>query len=159
MTVATDEEYANAVFEIAAQAQQQHGEFLPFILPNEDGDCVEFFVLSNDYYAKRVDDYLTLYLDEETEEVVGFVIKNITRILRRVATQQAVYSFVIREGEMCLHALFAAMFSGGEPRVHHIREYDIVADIAWRNNFDKVRIPSILEKANVPNTAPETISA
>ena len=155
MTVMTDEEYANAVFEIMTQEQ---GEFAPFILPNEDGDCVEFFVSPNDYNAKRIDDYLTLYLDVDSKEVVGFVIKNITRILNRVAAQQADYAFVIRDGEVRLEALFTAMFLGDERRGTYVQEYYRVVDIAQQHRLDKVRIPSILEKAHVPNTAPETIS-
>lgn len=155
MTVMTDEEYANAVFEIAAQEQC---EFSPFVAPNEDGDCVEFFVSPNDYYAKRIDDYLTLYLDEETENVVGFVVKNITRILNRVAARQADYAFVIRDGEMRLEALFTAMFFGDERRGTYVREYYKAVDIAQQHQLDRVRIPSILEKANIPHAVSETIS-
>ena len=157
MTVITDKEYVDAVFEIAAQAQPQ-GRFSPFVAPNEDGDCVEFFVSPNDYYAKRIDDYLTLYLDEETNDVVGFVIKNISRILNRVATQQADYAFVIRDGEVRLEALFTAMFLGDERRGTYVQEYYRVVDIAQQHQLDRVRIPSILEKAHVPNFMLETIS-
>jgi len=156
MTVMTDQEYADAVLEIATQAQC---EFSPFFFPNEEGDCVEFFVSPNDYYAKRIDDYLTLYLDEETEEVIGFVVKNITRILNRVATQQAAYAFVIQDGEMRLEALFASMLWNDGWRITHVREYHRVADIARSYHLDKVRIPSILEKAHVPNVTSETIGA
>jgi len=156
MTVMTDKEYADAVFEMASQPQ---GKFSPFVLPNEDGDCVEFFVSPKDYYAKRIDNYLTVYLDEETEDVVGFVIKNITRILNRVAAQRADYAFVIRDGEVRLEALFTAMFFGDEQRETCIREYYRVVDIAQLHRLDRVRIPSFLEKAHVPNVMPETIGA
>jgi len=155
MTVATDNEYTDTVFEITAQAKC---DFSPFALPNEDGDCVEFFVSPKDYYAKRIDDYLTLYLEEESGEVAGFVVKNITRILQRVATQQINYAFVIQDGEMCLQALFTAMFSSDECRGTYFREYHRVADIARQHHLDRVRIPSILEKAHAPSAAPETIS-
>ena len=37
----TDAEYANAVHELMTHPQD---EFRPFFLPNEDGDCIEFFV-------------------------------------------------------------------------------------------------------------------
>jgi len=152
----TDKEFADTVLEIATQSQC---EFSPFVLPNEDGDCVEFFVSPNDYYAKRIDDYLTLYLDEESEDVVGFVIKNISRILSRVATQQADYAFVIRDGEVRLEALFTAMFFGDERRGTYIREYYKVVDIAQQHHLDRVRIPSILEKTHVPAKVSETIGA
>lgn len=148
MTAMTDTEYTDAVKELITQTQ---GDFSPFVLPNEEGDCIEFFVSQKDYYAKRIDDYLTLYLEEETDEVAGFVIKNITRILKRVATHQAAHAFVIRDGEVCLQALFTAMFAGNEQTFHYVREYERVTDIARENHLDKVRIPSILEKSHTPN--------
>jgi hypothetical protein len=146
----TNTEYTEAVFELM---QQTSGEFVPFVLPNEDGDCVEFFVSPKNYYAKRIDDYLTLYLDEDTEDIAGFVVKNISRILRQVATKQAAYSFVIQDGQIRLEALFAAMFSGDEQRIHFVREYHRVADIAKQNRLDKVQIPSVMEKTPVPRVA------
>ena len=147
MTVMTDAEYVDAVHELMTQPQ---GEFSPFALPNEDGDCIEFFVSQKDYYAKRIDNYLTLYLEEETDEVAGFVIKNISRILNRVVNQQVAHSFVIRDGEVCLRALFTAMFTGNEQTLHCVREYERVADVARENHLDTVRIPSILEKTHAP---------
>ncbi|MDR0328507.1 MAG: hypothetical protein LBI05_09455 [Planctomycetaceae bacterium] len=151
MTVATDEEYANEVFEIASQARC---EFSPFALPNEDGDCVEFFVSPNDFYAKRIDDYLTLYIEEGTDEVAGFVVKNISRILERVATQQAAYSFVIQDGEVRLEALFTSMFLNDGWQITHVREYRTVVDIAQSHQLDKVQISSILERVRtVANTS------
>lgn len=145
MTAMTDQEYANAVFEITSQAQ---GKFAPFAFPNETGDCVEFFVSPKEFYSKRVDDYLTLYLEEGTGAIVGFVVKNITRILKRVATQQAAYSFVIQDGKMRLEALFTSVLWNDDWRITHVREYCMVADIAKQYNLDQVTIPSILEKTH-----------
>ena len=153
MTVMTDKEYADAVFEITAQVQ---GEFKPFVFPNEDGDCVEFFVSQKEYYAKRIDDYLTLYLEEETGEIAGFVVKNITRILDNVSAGMDC-SFVIRDGEMCLEAMFAAMVWSDDRRFTFVREYRRVASIAKIYNIDRVRISSILNKTGVALTKPETI--
>jgi hypothetical protein len=143
MTVMTDQEYENAVLEIAEQVQ---GEFTPFAFPNDDGDCVEFFVSPKEYYSKRVDEYLTLYLEEGTNKIAGFVVKNISRILERVATQHAAHLFVIRNGEVCLQALFTAMFTGNEQQCLCAPEYETVTDIARENCLDKIQISSILEK-------------
>ena len=148
MTVMTDTEYIDAVQELVTQVQD---EFLPFALPNEDGDCIEFFVSQKDYYAKRIDDYLTLYLEEGTDVIAGFVIKNITRILQRVSTQQAAHSFVIWDGEIRIEALFTARFLGDECRGTYVREYHMVADIAKQYHLDRVRIPSIFEKTHTTN--------
>ena len=93
---------------------------------------------------------MTLYLEEETGDIAGFVIKNISRILNRVASRRVAHSFVIRDGEICLQALFTAMFAGNKQTFHYVREYERVTDIARENQLDKVRIPSMLEKAHTP---------
>jgi hypothetical protein len=154
MTVMTDKEYEDAVL---ALTSQECGEFSPFAFVNEEGDCIEFFVSAHDYYAQRVDDYLTLYLEEETEDVAGFVVKNVTQILERVATQQENYAFVIKDGEVCIQTLFFAMVSGDVCQKTFVREYHRVAGIAWKNQLDKVQIPSIIEKAHIPKTIPESV--
>jgi hypothetical protein len=154
MTVMTDKEFADTILEMAEQVQE---EFEPFVFSNEEGDCIEFFVSPKDFYAKRIDDYLTLYLEEETEEIAGFVIKNITRILDKVSTGMDC-SFVIRDGEMCLEAMFAAMVWSDDRRHTFVREYRRVANIAKIYNIDRVRIPSILEKAGISPTVPEVVS-
>ncbi|MCL2028689.1 MAG: hypothetical protein FWG79_09445 [Bacteroidales bacterium] len=150
----TDKEYADTILEMASQVQ---GEFAPFAFPNEEGDCIEFFVSPKDYYAKRVDDYLTLYLEEKTGDVAGFVIKNITWILDNVSSGMDC-SFVIRDGEMCLEAMFAAMVWSDERRITFVREYRRVANLAKSHHLDKIRIPSILEKAGITTMTQEAVS-
>ena len=58
--------------------------FRPFTFYNEDGDCVESFFKMDSYYAKRIDDYITLYLSDETDEVIGFVLKNVKELVNNL---------------------------------------------------------------------------
>ena len=156
MTVMTDFEYENAILEMAKEEQVA---FEPFSLLNEDGDCIEFFVSPKDYYAERVDDYLTVYIEEETGEVAGFVIKNITRILKRVAAQQAVYSFVIFDGEVRLEALFTVMLGNTvDQKITYVREYRKVVDIAKTHKLDRIQLKSILDKPPFATRASEAVS-
>jgi len=155
MAVMTDQEYADAVF---ALAEKVRGEFTPFAYPNADGDCVEFYVSSKEFYSQRIDEYLTLFLEEETEEIVGFMIKNITKILNKIASHQAICSFVIQDGEVRLEALFTAMFCNDDRRTLYVREYHKVTDLAKTYDIDKVRILSILEKAGIVPKVSETVS-
>jgi len=140
----TDQEYIDAVRELVSQAE----EFAPFALLNEDGDCVEFFVSQKNYYSKRVDHYLTLYLEEGTNELAGFVIKHITQILKRVIAQNVAYRFVVRNEEIRLEALFTAMSVEREiiNEYHILQEYLKVADLIDRYNLNQVKIAPILEK-------------
>jgi len=58
-------------------------EFEPFVFYNKDGDCVEAFFSSSSYYGKWISHDLTLYLDDETDEVVGCEISGISRMVGR----------------------------------------------------------------------------
>jgi hypothetical protein len=86
------------------------------------------------------------------------VVKNISRILERVAMQQAAYSFVIQDGEMRLEALFTSMLWNDGLRITHVREYRKVIDIAQSCRLDKVQILSILEKAHMAKSIPESVA-
>lgn len=144
MTVLSNQEFANRIFEIAG-APVEH--FEPFAFYNTDGDCIEFFVSQDDYFAERIDDYLTLYLDMDTEQIVGFVVKNVKRILDRLSRQRRMMAFVIDDGRVQLRSLFVSLFAhentDAEQEVTRdliVRKYQKVIEIAETNKLDKVDI-------------------
>lgn len=57
------------------------GSFSPIALYNADGDCIEFHLSNESYYAKRLDGWVTVYYGEDTGEVVGGVIKGVRESL------------------------------------------------------------------------------
>jgi ABC-type amino acid transport substrate-binding protein len=144
MTVLYDKELAHRIFEIAGTTPEH---FKPFAFHNTDGDCVEFFVTQDDYFAERIDDYLTLYLDMDTEQIVGFVIKNIKRILERLSKQKSAMAFVIDDGRVRLRSLFVSMFANENTNLDQekkrdlvIREYRKVVEIAEMHKLDEVKL-------------------
>ena len=143
MTVHYDQELVKRVFEIAGD---MIGPFEPFAFYNKAGDCIEFFVTQDDYFMDRVDDYLTLYRDMDTEQIVGFVIKNVKRIIERLSKQKSAMEFVIDDGKAKLRCLFAAMLAcdnqntSQEKRSLVVREYRRVAEIAESNELDEIEI-------------------
>ena len=44
---------------------------------NEDGDCLEFLVSNEPYYAERLDGWVTVYRSEKTHHIVGGMIKSV----------------------------------------------------------------------------------
>lgn len=75
----------------------------------EDGDFVTYFVKSTLFYAVRVDPLLTVYRDEETDEIVGYKIKSVRYLLNEMKefgydTMERSYS----NGDLQLSLLFIA---------------------------------------------------
>ncbi|MGL6225730.1 MAG: hypothetical protein ACRC10_03780 [Thermoguttaceae bacterium] len=135
MTLLTDQEFAREVLDKVCVLER----FEPFVFNNEEGDCLEFFVSPNDYYGERVDDYLTLYLDMETGEVVGFVVKKIRQILKRLSKRPSALTFIVKDNRVRLNCLFAAMFADPDQSVNlEVRAYRRVADLAESNHLAEI---------------------
>jgi hypothetical protein len=63
------------------------GEFRPLAHDDPDGDCIEFFLTGENYFAERVDALLTDYRGMESGEIVGSQIKGATKFLQRVLAE------------------------------------------------------------------------
>ena len=57
--------------------------FKPMALYNADGDCIEVHLSNEPYYARRLDGWVTAYFSEQTDEVVGAVVKGVMSLLDR----------------------------------------------------------------------------
>jgi hypothetical protein len=113
--------------------------FRPIVYNNVEGDCIEFYVSSNDYYSKRVDDYLTLYLDMDSDDIVGFNIKNIRRIFDKLSQDKSAWAFIIDDGHVELKVLFTMMLlKDNKADEDIIREYKQVTKIAQNCQIDKI---------------------
>jgi hypothetical protein len=141
MPVLSDIDFEQAVFNIADNPVKS---FSPFVFYNKAGDCIEFYVSQNDYYAERIDDYLTLFLDMNTDEIVGFMIKNIKQILNKIDTSKLAWSFIVNDDEVQLGVLFTAIFLSGTKTNDIdevlVREYKKVVKVAENHALDKVSL-------------------
>ncbi len=45
-----------------------------------DGDCIEFLARPEPFYVERVDDLVTVYYSQETREVIGSLLKGVTKL-------------------------------------------------------------------------------
>ncbi|MGL4941967.1 MAG: hypothetical protein ACRC46_02110 [Thermoguttaceae bacterium] len=144
MTILSGPAFVERLFEVVGEPV---AEFQPFAFHNTDGDCIEFFVSPEDYFAERIDDYLTLYLDLDTEQVVGFVVKNVKRILADLACKKAALAFVVDDGRVRLRSLFVAIFSDSKLEARKqdiiVREYSKVVNIAESYHLDEIELLAI----------------
>src|SRR5205823_2572162 len=56
--------------------------FEPTTYYDPDGDCIEFIAAPDSYYAERIDTLLTVYRSQETHEIIGSLIKGVSKFLR-----------------------------------------------------------------------------
>ena len=80
MTAASSSEFAKRMMLLAGPAEQ----FEPTAIYDPDGDCIEFLAKPDPFYAERVDDLVTVYYSQETNEVVGSLIKGVSGFWKKV---------------------------------------------------------------------------
>src|SRR5437899_3068686 len=70
-----NEELAKRMLLLARPAEQ----FRPTATYDPDGDCIEFLAKPDPFWAERVDDLVTVYYSQETGEIIGSLIKGVSR--------------------------------------------------------------------------------
>lgn len=55
------------------------GNFKPGAFYSEAGEYVAYFCKDRPYFAKQIDSRVTVYLDSETKEMIGFKVDGVTR--------------------------------------------------------------------------------
>jgi len=79
MSALSNEEFAKKVMETADS--QAVGR--PVSYYDRDGDCIEFLAEPKNFYAERVDDLVTVYYDEDTDEIIGSLLKGVSQFLKK----------------------------------------------------------------------------
>lgn len=104
MTVTSNEEFAKRMMLLAQTAER----FKPTATYDRDGDCIEFLVSPDPFYAERVDDLVTVYYSQETNEVIGSLIKGVTRFCKTMLQQMPGFRIEICDGRVSLEHIFRA---------------------------------------------------
>lgn len=99
-----NEQFAEHVLSKVAADQP----FEPTAYYDADGDCIEFIAAPDSYYAERVDTLVTVYRSQETDEIIGSLLKGVSRFLREVLRRSPGFKFEIQDGRMKLVHLFTA---------------------------------------------------
>jgi hypothetical protein len=104
MRTLSNDEYAKKVLEITGKAKP----FEPEAYYDPDGDCIEFIVKPDNFYAERVDDLLTVYYSEKTKEIIGCLIKGVSSFCKHLMKKLPGFAFDIEAGRVRLGLLLRA---------------------------------------------------
>ena len=104
MKMLTHNEFADTVLGIARKA----GAFQPQAVYDKDGDCIEFLAKPDPFYAERVDDLVTVYYSQETNEVIGSLIKGLSKFLPDILKSFPGFCVEVKAGHVKLKHLFLA---------------------------------------------------
>jgi len=97
-------EFARAFLAIAGEPLP----FKPHSVHDRDGDCIEFFTKPDPFYGERVDDLVTVYLSQETDQIVGALLKGVKRFCEKTLEKYPGFGIEIQDGKVGLACLFRA---------------------------------------------------
>lgn len=96
----------NKFVESALRFLDEDIKFTPVATYDEDGDCVEFLISPDSFYAARVDNLVTVYYSRETNAIVGSLIKGVSKYCREIRKKMPGFGVIIQEGSIMLGHLF-----------------------------------------------------
>jgi len=96
----------------------------------KDGDFINFFLTDERCYAERVDNLLTVFLSDETGQLVGCKLKGIRLLLDKLEESGTLCLITIDDGDVRLDWLFisVAALSGAPARVFYCKLRDLAKD-------------------------------
>jgi hypothetical protein len=104
MKAMSNAEFADAVTKIAGPAKA----FQPVAYYDADGDCIEFIAKPDPFYAERIDELVTVYYSQASKEIVGSLIKGISKFLPKVLKHNPGFMIAIQDGKIRLEHIFLA---------------------------------------------------
>ncbi len=113
----SDSAFAKRMVLLARPAEQ----FVPTAVYDPDGDCIEFVARPDPFYAERVDDLVTVYYSQETNEVIGSLIKGVRGFCERILQTMPGFRIEIRDGKVRLVRIFRARLWSSQPERHNWR--------------------------------------
>ncbi len=104
MTVMSNSDFAKRMMLLARPAEQ----FEPTATYDPDGDCIEFLARPDSFYAERVDDLVTVYYSQETDEIIGTWIKGVSRFCCKLLETMPGFQIEIHDGRIRLVQILRA---------------------------------------------------
>jgi len=111
MTSLSNAEFAERVLALADPDKA----FVPQAIHDKDGDCIEFLSKPDPFYGERIDDLLTVYYSQESDEVIGAIIKGVRRFCEKMFAQFPGFQIEIEDGKVKLACLFRAKLWASKP--------------------------------------------
>lgn len=128
MTTTSNEDFAKTMLLLARPAEA----FTPTATYDADGDCIEFLAKPDPFYAERIDDLVTVYYSQVTDELIGSLIKGVRQFGEEVSRRNPGFRVVIEDGHIRLDHLFLARLWSlpAEPRTLRTLTYRKLLDLA-----------------------------
>jgi hypothetical protein len=104
MNLTSNSDFAKRMMLLARPAEA----FKPTATYDPDGDCIEFLARPEPFYAERIDDLVTVYYSQETGEVIGSLIKGVSKFCREMLEKMPGFRFEIHDGPISLQHIFLA---------------------------------------------------
>jgi hypothetical protein len=104
MSAMTNSDFARRMMLLGRPAEQ----FVPTATYDPDGDCIEFLARPDPFYAERVDDLVTVYYSQETDEVIGSLIKGVRGFCEAIDRTMPGFKIEIRDRRVQLVQIFRA---------------------------------------------------
>ena len=134
MTIMSNDEFAKRMMLLAKPA----GEFKPTAYYDSDGDCIEFLAKPDPFYEERVDDLVTVYYSQKTGEVIGSLIKGVSKLTARLKQKLPGFLITIEDGRIRLEHLFLAgiWLQKSKPQAIDVLAYKKLAEMAERTSVE-----------------------
>jgi hypothetical protein len=134
MTTMSNEEFAKRMMLLARPAS----DFKPEASYDPDGDCIEFLAKPDPFYEERVDDLLTVYYSQKTHEVIGSLVKGVSKLAARLAEKLPGFAITIEDGRIRLEHLFLAgmWLQESKPQTIQVLVYKKLAQIAEKTDVE-----------------------
>ena len=104
MSAMSNEDYADAVLRMGQQASA----FSPMATYIPEGDCIEFIISPDDYYAQRIDGLVTVYYSRKTKQLAGSLIKGVQRFCQEILSKYPGFKIELESGCVKLEHIFLA---------------------------------------------------
>ena len=110
MSEVTNDEFARRMMLMAEPVEA----FKPSAVYDSDGDCIEFLAKPDAFYAERVDDLLTVYYSQSTNEVVGSLVKGVRVYCQSLLERYPGFRLEVKDGRVRLEHVFLAKLWSSE---------------------------------------------
>jgi hypothetical protein len=111
--------------------------FKPEAYYDADGDCIEFIISGDDFYAERIDELVTVYYSRDSNQIIGTLIKGVTAFLKAVEQKLPGLCVEVKDGPVRLEHLFLAKKWTTGDRVTTIK-YEKLIEIAEQHDAKAV---------------------
>src|SRR6059058_5182369 len=104
MTTTSNPDFAKRMMLLARPAEQ----YPRTATYDPDGDCIEFLAKPDPFYAERVDELVTVCYSQDTNEVVGSLIKGVSAFCKQMFEKMPGFRIEIHDDRGRLVHIFRA---------------------------------------------------